>query len=286
MILHTILLILVARASSAPANETYLAQRNSTGAFKCASSTGSDCPYHPIANCSKLITIQENDTLQSIAVKYGWRNASDLIPLNPNLNVNEKIYATGSLCVCGPAGCPQAILPASGRICPIVTWNPMRNCSKLYTIVSTDTCLSIAENNQFQQLEGLYNLNPGLNNDTCQNIKAGQSICVDCPPGLMSSATTTSTNGAGQAAVNPANPHPSAGAATTTTITSSSVAIATAMAALTDENKNAVPKPTENGLPTGGAAIAQNLQVSSSAPIIRTAFSMISLAAALLAYIS
>ncbi|TPX39227.1 hypothetical protein SeLEV6574_g07369 [Synchytrium endobioticum] len=119
-----------------------------------------------VANCAKTVTVQAGDNLASIAENNGLVNAGDLVLLNPgltNISPGQVICVEGSDPVSAaapvggqPQGMPTAKLTphaihTGAPIAPGV--NPQGQCIKTRTVISGDTCLSLAASNNFQGAE-------------------------------------------------------------------------------------------------------------------------------------
>ncbi|TPX31509.1 hypothetical protein SeMB42_g07748 [Synchytrium endobioticum] len=141
-------------------------------------SPSNDCPYHPIANCSKMYTVKQGDTIDKIAQSSNWQNASSLALLNPGLDITQPIYPNNTLCVCSSTGCPI---------------DAVSMCTKTYKVQLGDTCFSIAVKFDEQGVDPaakLVALNKrilGVSLD-CVNLQPGTSVCVDC---FTKNSTTT-----------------------------------------------------------------------------------------------
>ncbi|TPX32345.1 hypothetical protein SmJEL517_g04498 [Synchytrium microbalum] len=168
----------------------------------CTNTGGAtDCPYHLSQGCTKVYTIVAGDELNKIAMMNGLRNGSDLLPLNPGLNLDLVIFPGNHVCVVnpafamGPAANNNQPKPVSSGI-PVgavgVPAAPARgDCPKTY-VVNQDPAAKILSLNQRL-------LNVSLNCGA--PLQAGTTVCVgclnnvgttDCP--FMMSATCTSVH--------------------------------------------------------------------------------------------
>ncbi|ESK91741.1 carbohydrate-binding module family 50 protein [Moniliophthora roreri MCA 2997] len=121
------------------------------------------CVDSPLVNCSAVYTVDGSEGgCFNIAQAQGI-SLSALLDLNPNVNEQcTNIYVGEVLCI-APRG--------------TVTPPPSGECTRTYTVVSGDTCTSIAAKNSITNLQ-LAQLNPSMN---CNILVPGDSVCSFSP---------------------------------------------------------------------------------------------------------
>ncbi|KAJ7627281.1 hypothetical protein FB45DRAFT_795442, partial [Roridomyces roridus] len=125
---------------------------------------------NPPSGCSgQTYTVVSGDTCASIESKNGISDAT-LHSLNPSINSACSNLQVGQpLCVSGGT----------------------TSCTKSYTVVSGDTCVSVESKNGISDAT-LHSLNPSINS-ACSNLQVGQNLCVSGGSGSCAQSYTVAS---------------------------------------------------------------------------------------------
>ncbi|KAJ7642036.1 hypothetical protein FB45DRAFT_826290 [Roridomyces roridus] len=125
---------------------------------------------NPPGDCSgQTYTVVSGDTCTSIESKNGISDAT-LHSLNPSINsACSNLQVGQQLCVSGGT----------------------TTCTKSYTVVSGDTCVSVESKNGISDAT-LHSLNPSINS-ACSNLQVGQNLCVSGGSGSCAQSYTVAS---------------------------------------------------------------------------------------------
>lgn len=129
------------------------------------SSPAAASPPGNLRGCGVPYTVQNHDTCYSISLAQGRSNETTLLALNPGLDCSALVPGT-TICAAREA----------------------RNCSRYYTLLSTDTCGGIAPMQQIT-IAQLLQANPEA---SCDDLQTGQVLCLPAPIPFSSPAPVQS----------------------------------------------------------------------------------------------
>ncbi|EJD43563.1 hypothetical protein AURDEDRAFT_114630 [Auricularia subglabra TFB-10046 SS5] len=153
-------------------------------------------------NCQPVYTVQSDDTCSNIATSHGISLATFLAD-NPNLDPSTCPLQVGlSVCVSpNTPGTPTSTTTATTTTTSTSSTPTSTACTKFGTVQPGDSCEAIAQRDKISTYF-LQLINPP---NTCANLIAGASICIDSPLNNCSSVYTVTGSEGGCANIATSN---------------------------------------------------------------------------------